>query len=149
MALRTNFKDWELKPGAKRTYSISNLTAGTVFDATITETTVDEDAYVDPEADTFSAMVFNETNAQVNRNTMNERTVTLAASGWNGNTQTVPVYGLTADSLVFVSAAPNSVTDYGEAGVYCSAQGSETLTFRCSDTPSVNIDVNVAFSGVS
>lgn len=70
-------------------------------------------------------------------------TATLSASGWSSNAQTVNVAGVTADNTVIVAPAPTSVTAYGEAAVYCSAQGAGTLTFSCEDVPTADLTVNV------
>lgn len=69
--------------------------------------------------------------------------VTLTAAGWSSNAQTVSVAGVTADNAVIVCAAPASLTAYGEAGVYCSAQAAEELTFTCTETPSADLTVNI------
>lgn len=72
-------------------------------------------------------------------------TVTLSANAWSGNSQTINVSNVTAGSLVTVAPVPTAQnrTAYLEAGVYCSAQGSSTLTFVCEDVPSVNLNVNI------
>mgnify|MGYP000406388951 FL=1 len=72
-------------------------------------------------------------------------TVTLSANAWSGNSQTINVSNVTAGSLVTVAPVPTAQnrTAYLEAGVYCSAQGSGTLTFVCEDVPSVNLNVNI------
>lgn len=61
--------------------------------------------------------------------------VSLPASGWSGKTQTVSVSGVTAGNIVVVTAAPASYTTYRDCGVYCSAQASGSLTFKCSTVP--------------
>lgn len=71
--------------------------------------------------------------------------VTLTSAGWSSNTQTVTVSGMTATKIVWVSPAPASSADYSAGGVYCSAQGSNSLTFTCATQPSVDITVNVIF----
>lgn len=70
-------------------------------------------------------------------------TVTLSASGWSENAQTVSVADVAADSVVVVSPAPASRKAYMEADVYCSAQGNGTLTFVCEGVPSAALTVNV------
>lgn len=71
-------------------------------------------------------------------------TVTLTASGWGANnTQTVSVADVTADSIVVVAPAPASRTAYMESDVFCSAQGTRTLTFACDGKPAENVSVNV------
>ena len=69
--------------------------------------------------------------------------VTLTASGWSSKKQTVSVSGVTASNTVLVTPAPASFVAYGEAVVYCSAQGSGTLTFTCDEVPTVSLTVNV------
>lgn len=70
-------------------------------------------------------------------------TATLATADWSSNTQTVNVTGVTSSNNVIVSAAPASQADYTAAGVICTAQGSGTLTFTCTTTPSSALTVNV------
>jgi mRNA-degrading endonuclease toxin of MazEF toxin-antitoxin module len=76
-------------------------------------------------------------------------TVTLAASGWVNNSQTVNVSGVTKDAAVIVSSAPENLDDYLDAGVYCSASDDGTLTFQCKDVPAISLSVNVVLLGVS
>lgn len=76
------------------------------------------------------------------------RAATLTTSGWSGNSQTVAVSGVVANSsaqLIYVSPAnKDSATAWGEAGVFCSAQGANSLTFVCDSVPSANISVNIS-----
>ena len=76
------------------------------------------------------------------------RTSTLTTAGWSGNSQTVSVLGVSADSdsqLIYVSPADKaSATAWGEAGVFCSAQGANSLTFVCDSVPSASINVNIS-----
>ena len=72
------------------------------------------------------------------------QTVTLTVTGWSNNQQTVSVTGVTASNTVMVSPAPASVSAYGDAGIYCSAQASGALTFTCASVPTVALSVNVA-----
>ena len=69
--------------------------------------------------------------------------VTLASASWSSKSITVSATGVTASNTVIVSPAPASINDYATNSVYCSAQGSGTLTFSCNTEPSVDIDVNV------
>jgi hypothetical protein len=50
---------------------------------------------------------------------------------------------ITASNIVIVSPDPANINDYASNSVYCSAQGSGTLTFKCNTVPSVDIDVNI------
>ena len=75
--------------------------------------------------------------------TISPITVTLTSAWWSSSTQTVSATGVTASNTVIVSPAPANISDYADNGVYCYSQGSGTLTFKCSSTPSSNITVNV------
>lgn len=70
-------------------------------------------------------------------------TCTLTSAWWSSNSQTVSATGVTASNTVIVSPAPSDIGDYADCGVYCSAQGSGTLTFGCDKAPSGDIVVNV------
>lgn len=75
--------------------------------------------------------------------TITTTTATLTTAWWSSSTQTVSVTGVTASNTVIVSPAPASISTYADNGVYCYSQGSGTLTFKCSSTPSSSITVNV------
>lgn len=70
-------------------------------------------------------------------------TGTLTVSGWSNNVQVMQVEGMTADAVVLVSPAPAYFEQYGKAGIYASAQGDGTVTFKCTVPPTVSIDVNI------
>lgn len=70
-------------------------------------------------------------------------TATLAVADWSSSTQTVTVSGVKADSVVFVSPDPTSASDYASAGILCTAQAADSLTFTCTTTPTNAITVNV------
>lgn len=70
-------------------------------------------------------------------------TATLVVADWSSNTQTVTVSGVKAGSVVFVSPAPASASDYASAGILCTAQAADSLTFTATTTPSVAIVVNI------
>ena len=74
-------------------------------------------------------------------------TATLAVADWSSNTQTVTVQGVTASNTVFVAPAPASNADFVAAGIVCTAQASDSLTFTCTTTPSSAITVNVCIFG--
>ncbi len=82
-------------------------------------------------------------NAITTPSTMPELTV----AGWSNNTQTVTVTGMTATNTVFVSPAPASATDYAAAGIVCTSQGTDSLTFTCTTVPTNAITVNVVIMG--
>lgn len=70
-------------------------------------------------------------------------TPTLVAADWSTNTQTITVLGVTSSNVVFVSPAPASVSDYTNAGIICTAQGTDSLSFSCVTTPTNDITLNV------
>lgn len=69
--------------------------------------------------------------------------VTLASGGWADNAQTVSVEGVTSSNNVLVAAAPASRTAWNDAEIYCSAQGSAALTFKCGTAPTEDVTANV------
>ena len=70
------------------------------------------------------------------------KTVTLTAS-WSSNTKTVTVEGITVNSILIVTPAPNSQEAYSKAGIVCSAQAEGSLTFTCKTAPTASIDINI------
>ena len=80
------------------------------------------------------------------------RTVTLAAASWSDSSQTVTVSGILANEtsqLIQPMPAIASQKAYMEAGIYCSGQGANSLTFTCSSVPTEDITVYVTIQGVS
>lgn len=70
-------------------------------------------------------------------------TVNLVVANWSNNSQTVTATGVTASNNVIVSPAPASIDNYVAAGIKCTAQSTNSLTFTCTTTPSTAINVNV------
>lgn len=70
-------------------------------------------------------------------------TVSLPASGWAENAQTVNVEGVTAGNTILVGYSPDSFESYSDAGIRCTGQGEGTLTFVCESTPDADVNVNV------
>ena len=82
----------------------------------------------------------------------NRLTVTLSASGWSGNSQTITVSGVSADEsaqLIMPVPALASQTAYYEAGILVTGQAANSLTFTCSTVPSSNLTVYVVMQEVS
>lgn len=71
--------------------------------------------------------------------------VTLAAADWSANAQTVTVNGITSSSFIWVSPATASASAYADAGILCTAQATDSLTFTCDNTPSTDITVTIVF----
>ena len=70
-------------------------------------------------------------------------TITLAAADWSSNTQTVSVTGMTATGIVMVSPAPADQSAYTSAGILCTAQAANSLTFSCDTVPAGDLSVNI------
>lgn len=74
--------------------------------------------------------------------------ITLSANSWSNNTQTVSVNGIAENSLVIITPAPANYENYSSDGIYCNAQGSNTLTFTCKVVPTVDLIIQVTNMGV-
>lgn len=70
-------------------------------------------------------------------------TITLNTADWVDYSQTVSVLNVTNINNVIITPAPASVENYVDAGILCTAQGTNSLTFQCSVVPETTIDVNV------
>ena len=71
--------------------------------------------------------------------------VTLSASAWTDNQQTVTVNGITSDSIVMVAPSPSKENreKYSVYGIYCITQSEDSLTFECQEAPEEDMLVNV------
>lgn len=86
------------------------------------------------------------TPANIGAVTMKTTTVTLLASDWENDYQTVSVDGVAANTpKIDVSPEPDSDSwdDYVDCGVRGVSHGAGTLTFLCIDTPENDIVVQV------
>ena len=75
-----------------------------------------------------------------------KRTATLSSSGWISLSQAVTVQGVTAANDIFVAYDPISSTvveEWAKAGVYASAQTTNSVTFTCKKVPAINLPVNI------
>lgn len=82
--------------------------------------------------------------AKANRAIPNRLSLTLTASGWSSNTQTVTASGIMADELqqmIYIVPATAHQEAYLAAGISCTAQGTNSLTFTCKIVPSQNLTV--------
>ena len=73
-------------------------------------------------------------------------TRTLLASWWSGNAQAISVTWVTSSNTIIVWPAPSSISDYTNAGIYCSGQSTNSLTFTCSTVPTTDIVVNIVIT---
>ena len=71
------------------------------------------------------------------------KTITLFASNWLSNTQTVNVTDVTSSNTILVSYNPESYEAYSDAVIRCVGQNNGTLTFSCDSIPSIDVFVNV------
>ena len=79
------------------------------------------------------------------------RTVTLPASSWSSNAQTVTVNGVLADEtaqLIQPMPAVASQAAYYAAGILCTNQAANSLTFTCQEAPSSDLTVYVVMQEV-
>lgn len=78
--------------------------------------------------------------------------VTLTTSGWSSNTQTVTVSGVSATEtaqLITPTPAIASQSAYYEAGIMCTGQAANSLTFTCQAVPTSNLTVYVVIQPLS
>lgn len=69
--------------------------------------------------------------------------VTLEAANWSSKNITVTATWVTSSNTVIVAPDPSDITDYADNCVYCSAQGTDSLTFTCDTEPTSDLIVNV------
>ena len=72
--------------------------------------------------------------------------VTLAATGWSSNAQTVTVSGVSADELsqlIIPVAAGTAMEIYDDSVIRCRVQAENSLTFTCEEVPSSDLTVYI------
>lgn len=72
---------------------------------------------------------------------------TITAADWSNFTATKNVTGVTASNNVDVSPDPSCVPLWRNNAVYCSAQGTGTLTFTAGITPTEAMTINIKIYG--
>ncbi len=75
---------------------------------------------------------------------LHRASVTLQPIWWSGGQMAAQVSGVTADNLVLVTPAPQSIGDCVAHGVRCSSQEKGRLIFSCDSVPDKSIVMNVA-----
>lgn len=78
--------------------------------------------------------------------------ITLSSSSWSNNTQTVTVSGVSASEtaqLITPTPAIASQSAYYEAGIMCTGQAANSLTFTCQTVPTSNLTVYVVIQPLS
>ena len=77
---------------------------------------------------------------------------TLTTSGWSSNTQTVTVPGVSAsETAQLITPVPKNTAQsaYYEAGIMCTGQAANSLTFTCQTVPTSNLTVYVVIQPLS
>lgn len=77
---------------------------------------------------------------------------TLTTSGWSSNTQTVTVPGVSAsETAQLITPVPKNTAQsaYYEAGIMCTGQAKNSLTFTCQTVPTRNLIVYVVIQPLS
>lgn len=75
----------------------------------------------------------------------------LTPGRWSGNSQVVVVSGILGDEnaqMITVSPEPDSMAVAAAAGVFCSGQAENRLTFKCATTPTDTVWMQVAWQSV-
>jgi hypothetical protein len=71
--------------------------------------------------------------------------ITLLADAWAGNRQFISIGGLgiTSNSIIWVSPAPDRISAYAQAQICASDHSGEVVTFSCANIPQLDIAVNI------
>lgn len=69
--------------------------------------------------------------------------LTLTVGGWVANSQTITATGVKADNIIFIAPTPENQAAYTFAGIICTTQEANSLTFTCTTTPTADIQVQV------
>lgn len=78
--------------------------------------------------------------------------VTLTAAGWSNNAQTITVNGVLADETAqLIQPMPSAASQaaYIEAGILCTGQGANSLTFTAETAPTEDLTVYVVITEVT
>ena len=135
--------------GKKLTFSIQ----GSTVSPSITNFTAEDVMFLNASSGLSSTNVqdaIEEVNAKIPAKPKSV-SVTLSASGWSGNGQTVTVQGVeTSGQSVRISPATKTDADnWVAAGVWCSEPTTANqLVFTCDTAPTENININVELQEV-
>jgi hypothetical protein len=71
---------------------------------------------------------------------------TITSASWNvGKEVQVSVPGVTANSIIWISPAETSYSDFSKYAVRGLTQTANIITFKCDDIPTVSISVNIVW----
>lgn len=73
--------------------------------------------------------------------------ITLDSNSWVNKRQNVVVKHMTPSKSVLVQANSDTISAYVNAGIKCSEQGTNSLTFICENVPTTDVKVDVLHSG--
>jgi hypothetical protein len=73
---------------------------------------------------------------------------TLLASAWSGNTLTLTVNSINAESFISYKPTPASRKDFIEAEIFAVSQDEGTITFECENEPTNDIDISLVFTSI-
>lgn len=99
--------------------------------------------YFTPGASLATVATTGSYNDLIDKPTKISTTATLAAANWNDNSQTITVNGVTSTNDIIISPSAASEEAYSNAGVKGTAQGTNSLTFLCEETPEVDLSVDL------
>lgn len=92
-------------------------------------------------------MIRNESKDYINSLAPKGVLISLPSSGWNTDTktQTVPVDGVTSDTIVVIAPDPDKTNReiYDEYAIICISQSEGQLEFECGDIPESDVLVNI------
>lgn len=73
-------------------------------------------------------------------------TVSIPVSAWSSSAATIAAAGMTADETAtscLLGYYPADKELFESAGIYCSAQGADSVVLKCGTTPTAAIRVNI------
>lgn len=74
-------------------------------------------------------------------------TLTLPAASWSNKQQTVTVLNMNTTKSVIVQGTTETQAAFSAAGIKCTGQSRDSLTFTCDTVPTVNIKVDILHMG--
>lgn len=99
--------------------------------------------YFTPGASLATVATTGSYNDLIDKPTKISTTAILAAANWSDNSQTITVNGATSTNDIIVSPSAASEEAYTNAGVKGTAQGTNSLTFSCEETPEVDLSIDL------
>ena len=130
-----------------------------IFNEFMTRETANFDQFITKEMADFNAWFENlqvqldsDTATRLTNALPTNLTVTLSASNWeqSGNIyiQTTPVINMNDTKSVIVSSHSGTQEDYNNAGIKCTSQNTNALTFTAETLPTTDIMVDIVHMGV-